>query len=95
MKMRVTIEPQPRAFIRRQPPATRQQLREVIHSIERGKIFPEPLDEELDGFYKVRVENCRLIVQHVAGEAGPFFRVVFIERRSVVYEIFRQIVGLE
>lgn len=62
---------------------------------ERGKIFPEPLDEELEGFYKVRVENCRLIVQHVAGEAGPFFRVVFIERRSVVYEMFRQIIGLE
>jgi mRNA-degrading endonuclease RelE of RelBE toxin-antitoxin system len=93
--MRVTIEPQPRAFIRRQPPATRQQLREVIHTIERGKIFPEPLEDELEGFYKLRVENCRLIVQHVAGEAGPFFRVVFIERRSVVYEMFRQIVGLE
>jgi mRNA-degrading endonuclease RelE of RelBE toxin-antitoxin system len=93
--MKVTVEPQPREFIRRQPPATRQQLREALHAIERGKIFSEPLDEELEGFYKVRVENCRLIVQHVAGEAGPFFRVVFIERRSVVYEMFRQIIALE
>jgi mRNA-degrading endonuclease RelE of RelBE toxin-antitoxin system len=93
--MKVTVEPQPREFIRRQPPATRQQLREALHAIERGKIFPEPLDEELESFYKVRVENCRLIVQHVAGEAGPFFRVVFIERRSVVYEMFRQIIALE
>jgi mRNA-degrading endonuclease RelE of RelBE toxin-antitoxin system len=93
--MKVTVEPQPREFIRRQPPATRQQLREVLQAIERGKIFPEPLDEGLEGFYKVRVENCRLIVQHVAGESGPFFRVVFIERRSVVYEMFRQIIALE
>jgi mRNA-degrading endonuclease RelE of RelBE toxin-antitoxin system len=93
--MRVTVEPQPREFIRRQPPATRQRLREALRAIERGKMFPEPLDEELEGFYKVRVENCRLIVQHVAGEAGPFFRVVFIERRSVVYEMFRQIIALE
>ncbi len=93
--MRVTIEPQPRAFIRRPPPATRRQLQETLHAIKRGKIFPEPLDEELDGFYKMRVENCRLIVQHVAGEAGPFFRVVFIERRSVIYEMFRQIIALE
>jgi mRNA-degrading endonuclease RelE of RelBE toxin-antitoxin system len=93
--MKVTVEPQPRAFIRRQPPATRQQLREALHAIECGKMFPEPLEDELEGFYKVRVENCRLIVQHVAGEAGPFFRVVFIERRSVVYEMFRQIIGLE
>jgi mRNA-degrading endonuclease RelE of RelBE toxin-antitoxin system len=93
--MRVTVEPQPREFIRRQPPATRQRLREALRAIERGKMFPEPLDEELEGFYKVRVENCRLIVHHVAGEAGPFFRVVFIERRSVVYEMFRQIIALE
>jgi mRNA-degrading endonuclease RelE of RelBE toxin-antitoxin system len=93
--MRVTVEPQPREFIRRQPPTVRQQLRETIHAIEHEEIFPEPLDEELEGFYKVRVENCRLIVQHVAGEAGPFFRVVFIERRSVIYEMFRQIIALE
>ncbi|MGA9453688.1 MAG: hypothetical protein WBW41_20360 [Verrucomicrobiia bacterium] len=93
--MKVTIEPQPREFIRRQPPATRQQLREALHAIEREEIFPEPLEEELEGFYKIRVAGCRLIVQHVAGEAGPFFRVVFIERRSVVYEMFRQIIGLE
>jgi len=93
--MRVTIEPQPRAFIRRQPPATRQQLREVIHAIERGKIFPEPLDEELEGFYKLRVEDCRLILKHESGSKAPLFKVVFAERRSVVYEMFRQIIGLE
>jgi mRNA-degrading endonuclease RelE of RelBE toxin-antitoxin system len=93
--MRVTIEPQPRAFIRRQPPATRQQLREVIHAIERGKIFPEPLDEELEGFYKLRVEDCRLILMHESGGKAPLFKVVFAERRSVVYELFRQIIALE
>jgi mRNA-degrading endonuclease RelE of RelBE toxin-antitoxin system len=93
--MRVTIEPQPREFIRRQPPATRQQLREVLHAIERGKIFPEPLDEELEGFYKLRVENCRLILKHESGEKAPLFKVVFAERRSVVYELFRQIIALE
>jgi mRNA-degrading endonuclease RelE of RelBE toxin-antitoxin system len=93
--MRVTIEPQPREFIRRQPPATRQQLREVLHAIERGKIFPEPLDEELEGFYKLRVENCRLILKHESGDKAPLFKVVFAERRSVVYEMFRQIIALE
>jgi len=93
--MKVTVEPQPREFIRRQPPGTRLLLRKILHAIERGQSVPEPLDDELDGFYKIKVEGYRLIIQHVAGEAGPFFRVVFIERRSVVYEMFRQIVGLE
>jgi len=95
MKIEVIVEAQPLAFIRRQSPDARKKLRAAIHEIERGEAFPEPLEDELEGFYKIRVENCRLIVQHVAGEAGPFFRVVFIERRSVVYEMFRQIIALE
>jgi mRNA-degrading endonuclease RelE of RelBE toxin-antitoxin system len=95
MKMKVTLEPQPREFIRRQPPATRRRLREILHDIERGEIFPEPLMDELDGFYKVKADEHRLIVQHAAGNDGPFFRVVFLERRSLVYEMFRQILNLE
>ena len=93
--MKVTVEPQPREFIRRQPPATRRQLRETLHAIERGKIFPELLDDELEEFYKLRLENCRLILKHESGDKAPLFKVVFAERRSVVYEMFRQIVGLE
>jgi mRNA-degrading endonuclease RelE of RelBE toxin-antitoxin system len=93
--MKLTIEPQPRAFIRRQPPATRRHLREILHALERGQSTPEPLEDELDGFYKVKVEGYRLILQYASGDEGPFFRVVFIERRSVVYEMFRQLIGLE
>jgi mRNA-degrading endonuclease RelE of RelBE toxin-antitoxin system len=95
MKMKVTLEPQPREFIRRQPPDARRRLREVLHEVERGKLFPEPLRDELDGFYKVKANDHRLIVQHASGDDGPFFRVVFIERRSLVYEMFRQILNLE
>jgi mRNA-degrading endonuclease RelE of RelBE toxin-antitoxin system len=64
-------------------------------SIERGESVPERLEDELDGFYKIKVEGYRLVVQYVAGEAGPFYRVVFIERRAVVYEMFKQLAGLE
>jgi len=80
-KIEVIIEEQPLTFIRRQSPDARKKLRAAIHAIERGDSFPDPLDDELEGFYKMRVENCRLIV--------------FAERRSVVYELFRQIIALE
>ena len=95
MKIEVRIEAQPLAFIRRQSPDGRKSLRAAIHSIERGDSFPDPLDDELEGFYKVRVENYRLILQHESGDPAPLFKVIFAERRSVVYELFRQIVGLE
>lgn len=95
MKIEVIIEEQPLAFIRRQAPDTRKSLRAAIHSIQRGENFPEPLTDELDGFYKVRVENCRLILKHERGATAPLFKVVFAERRSRVYEMFRQILNLE
>ena len=95
MKIEVLVEAQPLAFIRRQSPDMRKKLRAAIHAIERGDMFPDPLDDELEGFYKVRVENCRLILMHETGTTAPLFKVVFAERRSVVYEMFRQIIALE
>jgi mRNA-degrading endonuclease RelE of RelBE toxin-antitoxin system len=49
----------------------------------------------LEGFYKLRVENYRLILKHESGDKVPLFKVVFAERRNVVYEMFRQIIALE
>ena len=95
MRTEVTIEQQPLEFIKRQPPETRRRLREALHAVERGKTFPEPLEDDLDGFYKVKVEQCRLILQSVSGRRGPRFRVVFAERRKVAYDVFSQLLGLE
>ena len=95
MKIEVLVEAQPLAFIRRQSPDMRKKLSAAIHAIEREEVFPEPLEDELEGFYKLRVENCRLILKHESGDKAPLFKVVFAERRSVVYEMFRQIIGLE
>ncbi len=93
--MKITLEPQPREFIQRQPPEVRKRLREALHALERKEIFLEPLEDELDGFYKLKVERHRLILQAASDKGGPFFRVVFAERRKVVYEMFSQILGLE
>lgn len=93
--MKITVEQQPRDFIRRQPPAARKRLRDRLHQVEAGKVFPEPLEDELDGFYKLKIEGYRMILQHASGLHGPFFRVVFAEKRSAVYELFKQTIGLE
>lgn len=70
-------------------------MRAVIHAVERGEIFPEPLEDDLDGFYKIKVDRHRLILQSEAGSSGPLFKIVFAERRQVVYELFSQIMGVE
>jgi mRNA-degrading endonuclease RelE of RelBE toxin-antitoxin system len=95
MKVKITLEEQPLDFIRRQPPQSKKCLRDALHAVEQGAAFPEPLEDELEGFYKLKVERYRLILQSVASDKGPRFRVVFAERRKVVYEIFSQILGLQ
>ena len=39
--------------------------------------------------------RARTGVKHESGDKAPLFKVIFAERRSVVYELFLQIVGLE
>lgn len=95
MKTKVTLEDQPLDFIRSQPPDARRALREALHAIEAGRGFPDPLQDQLEGFYKLRVAGYRLILQAVSGESGPHFRVVFAEKRKVVYALFAQILGFE
>jgi mRNA-degrading endonuclease RelE of RelBE toxin-antitoxin system len=95
MKIKVTLEEQPVEFIKRQPPQSRKRLRDALHDVEQGTAFPEPLEDELEGFYKVKVESFRLILESAASKEGPRFRVIFAERRKAVYEMFSQLLGLE
>jgi mRNA-degrading endonuclease RelE of RelBE toxin-antitoxin system len=95
MKNKVLLEEQVVAFIQRQPPETRRRLREQLHAVESGECFPEPLEDELDGFYKLKSDRIRILLQAETSIEGPVWKAVFAERRAVVYEIFRQILGLE
>ena len=63
MRTKVTLDDQPLEFIRRQPPEPRRALREALHAIEAGRDFPEPLQDQLEGFYKVKVSGYRMILQ--------------------------------
>ena len=95
MKTRVTLDDQPLKFIRQQAPDSRRALREALHAVETGKTFPEPLEDPLAGFYKLKVGGYRMILQAVPGGSGPGFRVIFAERRNVVYVLFSQLLGIE
>ena len=95
MKNKLILEAQVVGFVQRQPPATRRRLRELLHAVENGRIFPEALDDELEGFYKLKMDRIRLILQMDSSPAGPVMKVVFAERRRVVYQLFSQILSLE
>lgn len=95
MKVKVTLDDQPLAFIRSQAPETRRALRDALHGVEKGERHPEPLEAELAGFFKLKVGGHRMILQSVASETGPALRVIFAEKREAVYALFSQLLGLE
>lgn len=95
MKHKLLLADQVVSFIQRQPPETRRRLREVLHAVERGQVVPEPLEDDLEGFYKLKIDRIRIILQADSGSAGPVMKAVFAERRRMVYELFSQIIGLE
>lgn len=95
MKIRVTLDDQPLNFIRSQAPDARRALRGALHAVENEGLSPVPLEDDLEGFFKVRVGAFRMILQAVADKTGPGFRVVFAERRRMVYVLFSQIIGLD
>lgn len=95
MKNKLILEDQVLAFIQRQPPETRRRLREALRAVASGADFPEPLEDELDGFYKLKINRIRIILKMESGGDGPVIKAVFAERRGVVYEIFRQLLSLE
>jgi mRNA-degrading endonuclease RelE of RelBE toxin-antitoxin system len=94
MKRKVTLDDQPLQFIRRQPPETRARLREALHKLEDERLFPIALHDELDGFYKLRVDRFRFILHHVEFHDGPGFHVIYAEARSVVYELLKRSLGM-
>ena len=95
MKNKVLLEDQVLLSIQRQPPQTRKRLREALRAVENGKVFPEPLEDELDGFYKLKVDGIRILMRMDSGSEGPVIKAVFAERRRVVYQLFSQILQLE
>ena len=95
MKTQVIIEQQPRKDIERQPPDARKQLRQALHALENQEIPSTRLEDDLEGFCKLKVNRHRLILQLDTGDSGPRYKAVFAERRKAVYELFSQILGLE
>ncbi len=88
--MRVELAPQVVDFLRRLAPGPRRILRRALRDLaaERGDI--KPLEAPLDGYCRLRVGAYRIIFAY-AGRRS--IQCIFAERRSIVYEVFAQILG--
>ena len=92
MRTKVEVADQVEAFVKALAPHPRRAMTQAIKALalDRGDI--KLLEGELTGFSRLRVAGHRVIFRELF---VPGFRVVrceFAERRSVVYNLFQQIV---
>ena len=78
-------------FVRALSPEPRKRLREGLRGLEREQGDLRQLEADLAGYVRLRVGGYRVIVRFYAESGQRVARCVFAEKRSVVYELFAEI----
>jgi mRNA interferase RelE/StbE len=73
------------AYARRLAPEPRRAVKQALRELEQEKGDVKALEGTLLGYYRLRVGRHRIIFNYAADGA---IEAVFIDERSVVYEIF-------
>ncbi len=91
MNIRVELDPQVAAFVRALAPEPRKRLRAALRGLEQEKGDLKQLEAELAGYTRLRVGSYRIVVRFYAQGGQRVARCVFAEKRSIVYELFSEI----
>ena len=91
MKTKVELDPQVVAFVRSLAPDPRKRMRAALRELEREKGDLKQLEAELAAYARLRVGPFRVILRFYGVRGQRIIRCVYAERRSVVYELFAQI----
>jgi mRNA-degrading endonuclease RelE of RelBE toxin-antitoxin system len=91
MKLRVELDPQVARFVRALAPEPRRRLRAALRGLEREQGDLKQLEADLAGYARLRVGGYRVVVRFYGEKDRRVVRCVFAEKRSVVYELFAEI----
>ena len=92
--MRISASETVQGWLQGLPPDAKRRVRQALKALAAGRVGSvdvQPLRRELEGFYRLRVGDYR-IVYHL--DPGPVVRLDHADIRDVVYEVFRQIRAL-
>ena len=78
-------------FLRSLAPGPRKELRAALRGLEDAGGDLKALEGDLAGLTRLRVGHYRVIVQFLSESGQRIARCIFAERRSVIYELFAEI----
>jgi mRNA interferase RelE/StbE len=90
--MNVEVSDQVWRFLRVLAPAPRKQLRDALRGLARGRGEIRGLEADLAGFYRLRVGRYRVIFTYSAKEKERVVRCEFTEERSIIYQLYAEMV---
>jgi mRNA-degrading endonuclease RelE of RelBE toxin-antitoxin system len=90
MRTKVEVAPQVKEFVRSLAPAPRRALSRAIKSLAQDVGDRKVLEGKLMGYHRLRVSSHRVIYREQPVAGTRVISCIFAERRSVVYELFQQ-----
>jgi mRNA-degrading endonuclease RelE of RelBE toxin-antitoxin system len=83
------VHPQAEKFIKSLAPEPRRRIARAIKALPEGDC--KALEGRLAGYSRLRVGGYRIIYSDKVNKGIRTFDCLFVERRSIVYELFEQI----
>ncbi len=95
MRTEVLVAERVRAYIRSLAPEPRRALKRAIQALERDEGDIKRLEGKLVGWSRLRVSEHRVLLRETAEGGTRKINCVYAERRSVVYEMFAELLAQE
>ncbi len=91
--MKVNVAHQVSEYTKRLAPDSRKRLRRAIRLLEEEKGDIKALEDDLHGYYRVKVRSYRIIYAYRGTKrpGPPEIDVLFCEHRNTVYETFSEL----
>jgi mRNA interferase RelE/StbE len=84
----VVISAQVESFVRALAPEPRRRVRRSLETLAKGQGDIRTLEEELEGYHRLRIGRYRVIFRY--SDDGAIL-CVFIETRALVYQLFASV----
>ena len=95
MKTEVFVAGRVCLYVRSLAPVPRQALHRAIKGLARDEGDIKRLEGKLSGWSRLRVTHHRVLFHETADGGVRKINCVFVERRSVVYEMFAELLANE
>ena len=87
--IKVRVQDEVLDYLRRLAPKPRHALRLAIKALEQERGDIKPLTDDLEGFYRLRVGNHRVIFEYEMVGRTSTITCVFAGARKWIYEVFQ------